>query len=108
MPNPLLLLAIATGLPVIFGEGIIGTQANSVVLVNATGLKIIRVIISDRTYEDLATKADKVLVSVTPRKHNMELIFRGGTHIDWRNFDFSGVHEITFELSGSRVSAHPK
>lgn len=95
-------------MPGIFGEGILGSSANSVILVNATGLKIVRIIISERTYEDVETKADKILVSVSPKKHHMELIFKGGTRIDWRNFDFAGVHKITFDLEGNRVSAHPQ
>lgn len=92
----------------IFGEGLVGSSGNNVVLVNATGLKIVRVIIGDRTYEDIENKQDKLLVSVTPRKHHLELIFRGGTHIDWAHFDFAHVHQITFEIIGNRVSAYPK
>lgn len=103
-----LLLIIAATLPGILGEGILGTSTNNVILVNNTGLKVVRVIIGDKTYEDIATKADKVLVSVTPKKHHLELIFRGGTHIDWFNFDFRDVHQITFDLVGNRVSAHIK
>lgn len=103
--NVLLSLVLAAG---IFGEGFIGSSGNTVVLVNATGLKVIRVVIADRTYEDLATKADKVMVTVTPKRHNMELVFRGGTHIDWPRFDFADIHQITFELIGNRVSAQVK
>lgn len=109
MPHPLLSLAIAATLPGgIFGEGFIGASGNNVVLVNSTGLKIVRVIIGEKTYEDIATKADKLLVSVSPHRHHLELIFRGGTRIDWQHFDFAGVHEIVFDLVGNRVSAHPK
>lgn len=104
----MLSLVAAAAIPGIFGEGILGTSTNSVILINNTGLKIVRVIIGDRTYEDIATKAGKVLVSVTPKKHHLELVFRGGTHIDWFNFDFHDVHQITFDLVGNRVSAHPK
>jgi hypothetical protein len=102
------LLIIAAGIPGIFGEGILGTSINNVILINATGLKIIRVIIADRTYEDIATKADKILISVTPKKHHLELVFRGGSRIDWYNFDFHDIHQITFDLVGNKVSAHPK
>lgn len=108
MPNPLLSLIAAAGIAGIFGEGILGTSANSVILVNGTGLKIIRVVISGRTYEDVTYKGDKILVTVTPKKHHMELFFRGGAHIDWFNFDFRDIHQITFELVGNRISAFPK
>lgn len=100
-----ILILASTG---IFGEGILGTSSNNVILINATGLKIVRVMVGDRTYEDIATKADKILISVTPRKHHLELFFRGGAHIDWFNFDFHNVHQITFDLVGNRVSANPK
>lgn len=108
MSNTLAALVIAATLPGIFGEGFVGSSGNTVVLVNATGLKVIRVVIADKTYEDLATKNDKVLISVTPKKHNMELVFRGGTHIDWPHFDFRDIHQITFELIGNRISAYTK
>lgn len=101
-------MVMAATLPGIFGEGILGSSANNVILVNATGLKIVRVIVGDRTYEDIANKADKILIQVTPRKHHMELFFRGGAHIDWLHFDFAHVHQVTFELIGNRVSAFPK
>jgi hypothetical protein len=103
----LLILIIATS---IFGEGFIGESGNNVVLVNATGLKITRIIIGERTYEDveIQNKADKILVNVTPKKHHLELYFRGGAHIDWPRFDFANVHEIVFDLAGNRVVAHPK
>lgn len=105
----LLILTVATTLPGIFGEGILGTSSNSIILINATGLKIIRITVGDKTYEDVATQGkDKILISVTPRKHHMELFFRGGVHIDWFNFDFRDIHQITFDLVGNRVSAHPK
>ena len=104
----LLILGAATGLSGIFGEGILGDSSNSVILVNATGLKIVRVIVGDRTYEDVESNKGKVLITVSPKKHHLELVFRGGTHIDWQNFDFKDVHQITFDLVGNRVSAHPK
>lgn len=104
-----LILTVATTLPGIFGEGIIGTQSNNVILINSTGLKVVRVMVGDRTYEDATfSKTDKIFISVTPKKHHLELFFRGGVHIDWFNFDFKDVHQITFDLIGNRVSAHPK
>ena len=104
------ILVIATTLPGIFGEGILGTSSNNVILINGTGLKVVRIIVGDRTYEDVASthKGDKILISVTPTKHHLELFFRGGAHIDWFNFDFRDIHQITFDLVGNRVSAHPK
>jgi hypothetical protein len=107
-------MLVAGALPIIpggtgiFGEGIIGQSSNSVILVNATGLKVVKVMIGDKAYEDIANKADKIFISVTPKRHHMELFFRGGVHIDWQNFDFRDVHQIVFDLVGNRVSAHPK
>lgn len=98
-------LLLAAG---IFGEGIVGESSNNVILLNHTGLKIARVTIGERRYEDPADRQDKIFVSVTPRKHRMELLFRGGVLIDWPSFDFHNVHEIVFDLEGNHVSAHPR
>lgn len=65
-------------------------------MINQTGLKIVRIEIDDRRFEEVSGKADEILVSVTPKKHNMILVFKGGAHIDWPAFDFRGVHEIIF------------
>lgn len=102
------LFIAATSIEGIFGQGVIGESANNVLLINSTGLKIVRVIISDRTYEDIENRQDKLLVHVSPRKHHLEIVLRGGARIDWPSFDFRGVHEIIFDLVGNRIAAHPK
>jgi hypothetical protein len=92
-------------------EGIVGESGNNVILVNGTGLKITRVVIGERTYEDvqIQSKADKILINVSPRHHHMEIFFRGGAHFDWPDFDFRNVREIVFDLAaGNRVVANPK
>lgn len=99
---------IANSMRGILGEGVLGESGNNVVLVNSTGLKVVRVKINDRTYEDIENKADKILVNVSPKKHHMELFFKGGAHIDWPGFNFYGIHEIIFTLAGNRVVANPK
>jgi hypothetical protein len=92
----------------IFGEGVLGESGNNVVLVNSTGLKITRVVIGERTYEDIANKQDRVFINVSPKRHNMEVYFRGGAHIDWPHFSFYNVREIVFTLSGNHVVANPR
>ena len=85
---------------------ILGIGEHSVILVNHTGLKIVRIEIGDRKFEDVNNKYDEILIDVIPEKHNMRIVFRGGGHIDWTNFDFRGIHEIIFERVDHSIRAH--
>lgn len=104
MTSALLRLVLA----MLLSYGIEGTDGNTVVLVNETGLKIVRIVIGQKVLEDVDNKTDKILVEVTPGLHNMELVFRGGSHIDWADFDFRGVHKVIFQLVGHKVLAKPQ
>lgn len=83
-----------------------GASLHNVVLINATSLKIVRIQIGEVKLEDVKGDNGKILVSVTPEKHDMVLTFRGGTRITWKDFDFAGVHTITFELVKNKILAH--
>jgi hypothetical protein len=90
------------------GRIIRGHSQEDVILANDTGLPIARIEINSMHYEGSggANVSDKILISVTPVKHNLRLIFRGGANVDWPKFDFRGVHEIIFERSGNQINAH--
>lgn len=94
--SKILLILIAT----------LGVSLNNVILINHTGLKIVRIEIGDLKLEDVNNKSDQILVSVTPEKHDMHLVFKGGSKIDWADFDFKGVHRIVFERVKDKINAH--
>jgi hypothetical protein len=86
--------------PLVSFAGLIGGLADTdVILVNETGLDIARLEIDARNLHEMKNH-DKILVSVTPKRHHLHLVFRGGGDIDWPRFDFIGVHEIFFERDG--------
>lgn len=76
--------------------GILGLSTNNVLMVNETGLKIVRIQIDKRTFEEVSGKVDEILVSVTPQKHDMVIFFKGGGSVKWPAFDFEDVHEVIF------------
>lgn len=85
---------------------VVGALAeDNVLLVNDTGLAVARIEIDSRKFETLHSNEEQVLVSVTPAKHHLRLVFRGGAHVDWPNFDFKGVKEIIFERKKNRIEA---
>lgn len=85
---------------------VIGLSTDNVILINHTGLKIVRIQIGDRKLEEVNTKVEQFLVVVTPEKHDMRLTFKGGAHIDWPDFDFKGIHQIIFERVKNKINAH--
>lgn len=85
-----------------------GLSENDVILVNNTGLTIARMEIDGRKYENWGTgqnAGNKVLMSITPGIHNLKLVFRGGSDVDWPRFDFKGVHEVFFERNQNHIVA---
>ena len=81
-----------------------GLADQDIILVNDTGLDISNVLIDSRSLHEMKFH-DKLLVSVTPTRHDLKLVFRGGGDIDWRRFDFHNVHEIFFERDGNSFRA---
>lgn len=82
-----------------------GLSDSDIILVNHTGLYIARIEIGKLRIDEV--KADeKILVSVTPTRHHVRLVFRGGADVDWPRFDFRGVHEIFFERIQNHIDAH--
>ena len=82
-----------------------GLTDTDVILVNHTGLDIAKVEIDERNLQEMR-QDEKILVSVTPLRHNLRLVFRGGGDIYWPRFEFIGVHEIFFERDGVGFKAH--
>lgn len=91
-----------------FGIIVAGISQNDVIFVNHTGLPIARIVIGDRTLNgDFGTSENgKILVAVSPHKHHLMVVFRGGADVDFPNFNFKGVHEITFVRHDNKVEAH--
>lgn len=73
-----------------------GLSDQDVILVNHTGLFIARIEIDATKIEEVKND-EKLLVSVTPTRHHVKLVFRGGGDVDWPRFDFRGIHELFFE-----------
>lgn len=74
----------------------LGLSSNNVLMVNQTGLKIVRIEIDGRRFEEVNDKLDQILIRVTPEKHDMIVVFKGGADIRWPAFDFKNVHEVIF------------
>lgn len=74
----------------------LGLSTNNVLMLNETGLKIVRIEISGRRFEEVTGKVDEILVHVSPEKHDMKIVFKGGGTVSWPEFDFKGVHEVIF------------
>jgi hypothetical protein len=78
-----------------------GLSDADVIIANETGLPIARIEIDN--YKIEATPGvpqhggGKILVSVSPTKHDLKVVFRGGAVVKWPHLDFSGVHEIYFQ-----------
>lgn len=84
-----------------------GLSGNDVIFDNRTGLPIARLEVGDRVYSGeggLLTNG-RILVSVTPHKHNLRIVFRGGADAVWQGLNFRGVHEITFFRDANRIEA---
>lgn len=73
-----------------------GLTDEDVILVNDTGLFMARIQIDNLTWEEIKNH-EKLLVSVTPARHHIHIVFKGGGDIDWPKFDFKNVHELWFE-----------
>jgi hypothetical protein len=86
-----------------------GLSEDNVMIANHTGLAIARIEIGKRKYEGPTAGgnvSEKILITVTPEKHHLKVIFRGGADVEWSNFDFRGVHEIIFEREHNKINAH--
>lgn len=83
-----------------------GLAENNVLLVNHTGLGLARVEIDSRRFETIHSNEEHILVSVTPTKHDLKLVFLGGAAVDWPDFDFKGVTEVIFERKKNKIEAH--
>lgn len=89
---------------------VVGSLSDSdVILVNDTGLVIARLEIDGKKYEAFDdggnTQPGKILMTITPTKHHLKLVFRGGADAEWPHFDFKGVHEIFFERVHNKIQA---
>lgn len=83
-----------------------GLSESDVILVNNTGLYIARLEIDGKAYEAWdGGSTGKILMSITPQKHHLRLVFRGGGKVDWPHFDFKNVHEIVFERVQNKIQA---
>lgn len=84
-----------------------GISDADVTLVNNTGLYIARIEIDGKRYEafDDGTHSGKILMAITPTKHHLKLVFRGGADVEWPSIDFKHVHEITFERVHNKIQA---
>lgn len=84
-----------------------GLSEDDVIIANHTGLPIARIEIGKRKYEGSGggNVSDKILITVTPEKHHLKVVFRGGADVDWPHFDFRGVHEIIFEREANKINA---
>lgn len=78
---------------------------DNVLMVNHTGLAVARIEIDSRRFETINSSEDQILVSVTPAKHHLKLVFRGGADVEWPKFDFKGVKEIIFERKKNKIEA---
>lgn len=98
-----ILIALAVG----FGIVIEGTSENDVIFTNKTGLPIARIVIGDRTLQgDSGTTVNgRILVAVSPHKHHLLVVFRGGADVSWSHLNFRGIHEIIFERHGAKIDA---
>lgn len=83
-----------------------GLSDADVTLVNDTGLYIARIEIDGKKYEafDDGTTG-KILMTITPQKHRLKLVFRGGADVEWPAIDFKHVHEIIFERVHNKIQA---
>lgn len=82
---------------------------SDVVLANHTGLPIARIEIDKRHFEGIGGGGERtgdIFVSVTPQKHYLRIVFRGGADAVWHQFDFKNVHEIIFERVKNKIEAH--
>lgn len=77
----------------------------NVLLVNHTGLAVARFKIGERTFDTLHSNESDVLVHVTPGKHDLKIVFRGGAQVEWPHFNFKGVREVIFERHTNQISA---
>lgn len=82
-----------------------GLAEDNVLMVNETGLAVARIEIDTRRFETIHSNEEQILVSVTPAKHHLRIVFRGGAHVDWPAFDFRGVKEIIFERNKNKIEA---
>ena len=85
---------------------IAGLSENDVIFTNRTGLPIARIEIGSRVLQgDTGTVNAKILVAVTPTRHHLRVVFRGGADVNWPHFNFKDVHEITFQREQNRIEA---
>lgn len=83
-----------------------GESQNDVILENKTGLPIVRIEIGERRLEDgSGISTGKILVSISPHKHHLRVVFRGGADVSFPHFEFKGVHEITFLREQNKIEA---
>lgn len=83
-----------------------GLSEDDVTIVNRTGVPIARILIDDKVLEGNGTPvSEKVIINVSPEKHDLKIVFRGGGDALWPHFDFKGVHEIIFERIQNQINA---
>lgn len=87
---------------------ILGLSSNNVLMVNETGVKIVRIEIDGRKFEEVNSKVDQILIHVTPAKHDLVIFFKGGGDVRWPKFDFAGVHKVVFYRHDYEIRAHPE
>ena len=77
-----------------------GLSEADVIIANETGLPLARVEIDNFKIEatpGVPQHDGKILVSVSPTKHDLKITFKGGAVVRWPHLDFNGVHEIYFQ-----------
>lgn len=83
-----------------------GTSNNDVVFSNLTGLPIARLYVGERVLQSEGGLSNgPILVAVTPTKHTLRIVFRGGATVVWTHLDFKGVHAITFFRQQNKIEA---
>ena len=91
----------------IIAASIWGLPDHNVILVNNTGLFIARLEIDGKKFEGWGEGSNhgKILMEITPKEHDLRVVFRGGASVDWPHFDFKGVHEVFFERKQNKIEA---
>jgi hypothetical protein len=85
--------------------GIVGLAPNTVLLVNDTGLAVARIEVDSQRFDTKDSSENQILISITPTKHDLKLVFRGGAIVEWPHFDFKAVREIIFERNKNQIEA---
>lgn len=101
------LLALLLASNILTATVLPGLSGNDVIFDNRTGLPIARLQIGERVLSGdtgLLTNG-RILVNVSPHKHDLRIVFRGGADVVWTHLNFRGVHEITFMREANKIEA---